>query len=212
MRKLLLATLLLVSCCIVAYSQESACGDGVDNDNDGFVDCFDGDCRANPTCKDFYIGQDKLCQVPPTGPATFKMKLESSSPDRMTYSSGKMVVGDLDADGIPEVVSVHPDDKKVYILNGQNLAIKYTGNTTGTPEYFDHAIADIKGDGCADIFIAEKVGSKFYITSFNCQGVQQWTTQAYDEPITLGIADFGADGKPEVYYRNEILEDRKSVV
>src|SRR5688500_9140166 len=142
MRKMLLAALLVSS--ISAYAQESICGNGLDDDGDGFVDCFDGDCRTNPTCKDFYIGQDKLCQVTPTTPATFKMKLESSSPNRTYFTSGRMAVGDLDSDGIPEVISLHPDDKKLYILKGQDLSVKYTGTISGTAEYFDHAIADVK--------------------------------------------------------------------
>ncbi|HEY9008916.1 MAG TPA: hypothetical protein VIM75_22430, partial [Ohtaekwangia sp.] len=84
---------LLVVFNIYAYAQETNCGDGIDNDGDGFVDCFDGDCRGNSLCKDFYIGQDKACQVPPTGSVAFGMKLESASPDRMTYTSGRMAVG-----------------------------------------------------------------------------------------------------------------------
>ncbi|HEY9044930.1 MAG TPA: VCBS repeat-containing protein, partial [Ohtaekwangia sp.] len=204
MKKLLLALLLALN--VYAYAQENNCGDGIDNDGDGFVDCFDGDCAKNSLCKDFYIGQDKACQVPPTGTLAFAMKLESSSPDRMTYTSGRMAVGDLDGDGIPEVVTLHPDDKKLYILNGQNLSIKYTGTISGTAEYYDHAIGDVNNDGCADIFIAEKSGSDYYITSYDCKGNKQWSTKAFGQPITLGLADFGSDGKVEIYYRNEILD------
>jgi hypothetical protein len=204
-RKLLLAAL-----CLVLYTsalaQESSCGDGIDNDGDGFIDCFDGDCAKNAICKDFYIGQDKACQVPPTGTLNFGMKLEASSPNRITYTSGRMAVGDLDSDGIPEMVTLHQEDKKLYILNGTNLSIKYTGTITGTAEYYDHTIGDVKGDGCGDIFIAEKIGSDFYITSYDCKGLKQWSTKAYGQPITMGLADFGSDGKAEIYYRNEILD------
>ncbi|SKC81286.1 SprB repeat-containing protein, partial [Ohtaekwangia koreensis] len=202
--------LLLTALCLVLYfasfAQESSCGDGVDNDGDGFIDCFDGDCAKNSLCKDFYIGQDKFCQVPPTGVANFGMKLESASQDRSTYSYGRMAIGDLDSDGIPEVVTLHPGDKKLYILNGQNLSVKYTAAITGTAEFYDHVIADVKGDGCAEIFIAEKIGTTFYITSYDCKGVKLWSTAAYGLPITLGLADFGSDGKVELYYRNEILD------
>ena len=159
-RKLLLAALCLVLY-TSAFAQESSCGDGIDNDGDGFIDCFDGDCAKNLICKDFYIGQDKACQVPPTGTLNFGMKLEASSPNRVTYTSGRMAVGDLDGDGIPEMVTLHQEDKKLYILNGTDLSVKYTGTISGTAEYYDHTIGDVKGDGCGDIFIAEKIGSDF---------------------------------------------------
>jgi hypothetical protein len=117
-----------------------------------------------------------------------------------------MAVGDLDNDGIPEMVTLHPDDKKLYILDGRDLSVKYTGSITGTAEYFDHMIGNVQKDNCAEIFIAEKQGSTFYITSYDCKGVQVWRKAISGQPITMGLADFDEDGKVELYYRNEILD------
>ena len=64
----LLGLLLILS--YGALAQESNCGDGVDNDLDGFIDCFDGDCANNSACDESYIGKDKLCQDPPDGTLT----------------------------------------------------------------------------------------------------------------------------------------------
>ncbi|HEY5918095.1 MAG TPA: hypothetical protein VIU13_11860, partial [Chryseolinea sp.] len=189
-----------------AFAQESNCGNGVDDDGDGFIDCFDSNCANSVSCKDFYVGRDKACQVPPSGAAKFEMKLSQKSPDRTTWSSGRMAVGDLDGDGIPEMITLHQDDKKLYILDGRDLSVKATGTITGTAEYFDHIIGNVKKDNCADIFIAEKDGSTFYITSYDCKGVQQWRKAVYGQPITMGLADFDEDGKVELYYRNEILD------
>ncbi len=203
----LAACLLLVCLSIPAFSQETQCGDGIDNDSDGFVDCYDGDCRQSALCKDFYIGQDKACQVPPQGTAAFGMKLEQSSGDRTAFSSGRLAIGDLDNDGIPEVVSIHPDDKKLYILSGQTLNTKYTSNISGTADPYDIVIGDVKNDGCAEIYIAEVDNSNnWYISQYNCTGVRQWRVQVYNEPFTFGLADFDADGKAELYYRNEIMD------
>ena len=111
MKKILLL-FLMTTLALSVLAQESNCGDGIDNDGDGFIDCFDSNCANSVICKDFYVGRDKLCQVPPTGVAKFEMKIGAKSPDRTTWTSGTMVVGDLDNDGIPEVVTLHQDNKK----------------------------------------------------------------------------------------------------
>ena len=143
-----------------ALAQEVSCGDGLDNDGDGFIDCFDGDCANNAACDEFYIGKDKLCQTPPAGALQFGMRLGASSRDRTSLSYGRMAVGDLDRDGTPEMVTTHHNDKKVFILNGDDLTIKTEINTIGNPEYFDHAIANLDDDNCAEIFIVESEGQK----------------------------------------------------
>ncbi|MBA4054321.1 MAG: hypothetical protein C0490_06390, partial [Marivirga sp.] len=204
MRRILLLFLLIAPFYLLA--QETNCGNGIDDDGDGFIDCFDSNCASSVSCKDFYVGRDKLCQVPPTGVAKFEMKLGSKSPNRTNWSSTRIVAGDLDNDGIPEVVTLHHDDKKLYILDGRDLSIKYTGTITGTAEYFDHAIGNVNSDNCAEIFIAEKDGGIFYISSYDCTGVLIWRKAISGQPITMGLADFDEDGKVELYYRNEILD------
>lgn len=214
----LLAFIFLTS--FAAYAQESNCSDGIDNDGDGFIDCFDGDCANVAACNDSYIGKDKLCQDPPQGTLQFGMTLAAQSPDRSSLSYGRMAVGDLDRDGIPEMVTVHTDDKKVFILNGNDLTVKKEINTIGNPEYFDHAIANLDDDNCAEIFIVEsevrrecdskgkncKNNTYYMVTSFDCNGAQLWRTEAYGRPFTIGLADFDQDGQVELYYKNEILD------
>ena len=211
---------LFISLGYVALAQEASCADGVDNDGDGFIDCFDGDCANNAACDDSYIGKDKLCQTPPSGSLLFGMKLGATSRNKTTLSYGRMVVGDLDRDGLPEMVTTHHNDKKVFILNGGDLSIKTEINTIGSPEYFDHAIANLDDDNCAEIFIVEsevrrecdsrgrncRNNTYYMVTSFDCSGNQLWRTQAYGQPFTIGLADFDHDGQVELYYKNEILD------
>jgi hypothetical protein len=205
MKKLLLA-FAFATLALCAHAQESACGDGVDNDGDGLIDCFDKDCAGNLSCKDFYVGHDIDCQITPPSGVAFAIKKSASSPDRTTWSSGRIDVGDLDGDGIPEVITHHPEDKKLYILDGRDLSIKYTGAITNTPEYYDHAIGNIDGDKCSEIFIVESDGSNFYISSYDCKATLLWTKKAFGRPFNIGLADFDSDGKAELYYRNEILD------
>lgn len=225
MRRLCLIALFM-GISFVALSQETSCGDGIDNDGDGFIDCFDGDCANSAACDDSYIGKDKLCQTPPTGSLLFGMKLGATSRNRTTLSYGRMVVGDLDRDGLPEMVTTHHNDRKVYILNGADLSIKTEINTIGNPEYFDHAIANLDDDNCAEIFIVEsevrrecdsrgrncRNNTYYMVTSFDCNGNQLWRTQAYEQPFTIGLADFDHDGQVELYYKNEILDAKTGEV
>lgn len=195
---------------ISLYAQESNCGDGIDNDGDGFIDCFDGDCALNPACEDSYIGRDKACQAPPELPIQFAMTLAEQSANETSLSYGRFVVGDLDGDGFPEVVTTHRQNRRLFILNGTDLSVKYDRPIVADAEWFDLAIGKVNNIGnnnnCARIFIAEQDGGNYYITSFDCTGTQLWRVQASGRPYTLGLADFDHDGAVELYYRNEILD------
>src|SRR3954470_18701621 len=65
-----------------AFAQESSvaqCSDGIDNDGDGFIDCYDGNCATSSACSSSYIGKDRLCQDPPDAPVSFGMQLANQS-------------------------------------------------------------------------------------------------------------------------------------
>lgn len=194
-----------------AYSQavESSCSDGVDNDLDGFIDCFDGDCANVAACNDSYIGKDKLCQTTPPAASKFQMTLKKKSPN-VTTTHGRFAVGDMGGpggkDGVPEVVTVHAGEKKFYILNGLDMTIKHSANTVGTPERYDIAIGNVNNDNCAEAFFVETDNGKFYIASYDCQANLVWRVETLSRPFTLGIADLDHDGKVELYYKNEILD------
>jgi large repetitive protein len=194
------------------FAQESNCGDGIDNDGDGLIDCFDGDCANNATCVNYFIGTDKTCQIPPPKTSLFGMKLAASSANLTAMTLGVVVVGDLNRDGVPDVVTTHQGSKRVYILKGTDLTVQRSFTTIGSPEFFDHSIGNINNDNCAEIFIAESEGTDYYVTSFDCQGNQLWRVKAYDKPYDIGLADFDSDGRVELYYRNEILDARTGTI
>lgn len=201
--------LLFVGLFTGAIAQESSCNDGVDNDGDGFIDCFDSDCANNVFCNDSYIGKDKACQAPPTSVSQFQMTLKTTSPVVST-THGRFAVGDMGGpggkDGIPEVVTVHAGTRKFYILDGITFAIKYQANTTAAPERFDIAIGNVNNDGCAEAFFVENSAGAFYVAAYDCQANLIWREKAYGRPFTLGLADLDHDGKVEIYYRNEIRD------
>jgi hypothetical protein len=58
------------------------------------------------------------------------MVLKTQSSEHVTSTHGRFVIGDMGdpvngKDGIPEVVTAHTDTKKIYILDGKTLDIKY---------------------------------------------------------------------------------------
>ncbi len=53
--------LLICSLCMIA--QETDCGNGLDDDNDGYIDCGDSDCYDETTCESAFSCTNTLYQV-----------------------------------------------------------------------------------------------------------------------------------------------------
>jgi|APLak6261679142_1056127.scaffolds.fasta_scaffold00004_146 hypothetical protein len=67
MNRWLLATLVVSSLCFVGCSAEASrevCGDGVDNDGNGLVDCDDRDCAGQAACTPVDYGSCAKCSQP----------------------------------------------------------------------------------------------------------------------------------------------------
>ncbi|MBT1699905.1 gliding motility-associated C-terminal domain-containing protein [Fulvivirgaceae bacterium PWU4] len=208
MKKVLLLALFLGSYTFtLAQATESNCANGVDDDNDGFIDCFDGDCANNNVCDGTYTGNDKLCQLPKPPGSDFAMLLKNTSTDWVSTTHGRFVIGDMDRDGTPDVVTAHYGYDKVFVLDGKTLAVKFSGDTRyDNPERYDITIGNINNDNCAEIYVAEQNDGDFYISKFDCKAVRQWTKKVKGRPYTMALADLNQDGKSELYYRNEIMD------
>src|SRR5690349_662874 len=100
---------LLATVPLITYSQGlvEICNNGVDDDFDGFIDCYDGTCANDPLCDGVFTGNDATCQaIPPQFPK-FTMSMAFSSPDETTNHLSRMVIGDLDRDGMPEIATMN---------------------------------------------------------------------------------------------------------
>ncbi len=185
-----------------ALAQEN-CTNGVDDDGDGFIDCYDGDCAGGPSCADFFYGNPIVCKDEPTENPTFTMKLQWGSEDRSADSHATPAVGDLDNDGLPEVVVINRLDERLFILNGEDGTTAFTYDLGYQPEN-GIVLANLDGGDCANIYVSRDNSST--ITALDCEANFLWQTNASDRVGIMGIADFNGDGNAELYYKTEIMD------
>jgi uncharacterized protein (DUF2141 family) len=209
----------LLTVCLSLYAfasqAQEICNNGIDDDGDGFLDCFDKDCANNFACGGTYVGNDLLCEARPSQFPKFSLALESASPDGSAVHLGRAVVGDIDGDGTPEIMTTNRWSKKIFILNGKATAgvntIKKQLAVGYNPAYEDIAIANLRnGNGsCGEIFV---LSTSWMLYAYDCNLNQLWSTQLPGDPGTIGIADFNGDGKEEIYARNAIYNAQTGAV
>lgn len=120
-----------------------------------------------------------------------------TDPESLLYSAGHVAAGDIDGDGLPEVVGFSAKGEVIAFEN--DGAVKWR---TKSPEGFDFApgpsIADLDGDGTPEIVVGRIV--------FNSSGTLRWrgtggSGLAYDGAYSV-VADLDLDGHPEVVAGN----------
>lgn len=192
------------------YAQE-ICNDGIDNDGDGFVDCYDSDCRGSSYCEDFFMGDDATCEAVPTEFPTFSMKKAWGSANGTASTWSRVSVGDVDGDGIPEVIVTNREksgNDRLFILNGKDGTTKQSINLSYRPE---HGVTMGKIDGVVWFFISGR-GGEIEGYAFNAgtgKFERKWnasTGSTNRRPVVLGLADFKGTGNVQLYYKNEIRD------
>ncbi|WP_258105780.1 LamG-like jellyroll fold domain-containing protein, partial [Marinoscillum sp. MHG1-6] len=203
-----LFTLALLS--FTSLSAQEVCNNGVDDDGDGYIDCYDSDCSDNADCNNFFLGNSVACQEEPTANPAFSMRLQWASANESADSYATPMVGDLDQDGIPEVVTINWIKKTLNIINGSDGTNFISPVTLDFNPQWQVAIGDVMGDECAWIFVTEhdfsSLANSTKVVAYDCKGTPQWQVDASKGygPGVPGLADFNQDGVPELYYRNEI--------
>ena len=181
-----------------AYAQE-ICNNGIDDDNDGLIDCYDPDCSGNPACSHFFYGKPATCNTTPTNTPYALNNLWTSTLDVSTRST--MMVGDMDGDGIPEVVCHKNGINQLYILDGLTGNVEVTINCPAILDLADAiALGDTDDDGLGEIYVITSDG---FLRCFENNGTPKTgftpiSTGTSNESIP-GIADFNNDGIPEIY-------------
>ena len=137
------------------------CDNGIDDDGDGLVDCYDPDCCGENLCEDFYYADCPIDCEYAGGISDFELELEWT-----TQNSGQSwcgyntpITGDVDGDGVPEILgkpctsgsgSPWPN---IIIVDGASGNIE-TVITTPAFRYINSgpSIADLDGNGRVEIF------------------------------------------------------------
>lgn len=213
-----LLTFFIILLTLAISQAQEVCNNGIDDDFDGLIDCYDPDCCGNVACQDNYYSScdsSYACAVD---------SFESSFSMQQLWQGTELinnitipVVGDLDNDGIPEAVATKrlTASNALLIFDTQTGAVKQTINaSTGGDNTYNSGIAlgDIDNDGIAEIIYPS--GDNF-LYAYKTNGTLLWTSS---QSVTTtwatvaSLADFNQDGLPEVYAGAYLLNGQDGTV
>ncbi len=208
-RRLMLALpFFLFTQVLLAQSAVEDCNNGIDDDGDGLIDCFDTDCTCTGQCDDFYYTtcNADCYYVPPCGQISLGVQWTSDA-ETGTYSP--MVAGDMDGDGIPDIVTTRVEAPDLYVIDGATGLTKvHVMGPTVWPGGTAPAIADLDHDGFGEIVI---VGFDRILYCYEHDGALKFTSSIqvgyharyrYSVP---NIADFDHDGWAEINIGNQVF-------
>ncbi len=184
------------------------CNNGLDDDGDGLIDCYDQDCTCTGQCDSFYYTtcNADCYYVPPCDQINLGIQW-SSEAEVGTYSP--LVAGDMDKDGIPDVVTYANERPDIYIIDGATGATKvHIVGPTDYPGGTAPAIADLDHDGYGELIL---VGNDRILRCWNHDG-----SLAFASTVQVGysgryrfsvpnIADFDHDGWAEINIGNQVF-------
>ncbi len=150
-------------CQQIAIQNPATCFSEIDTDGDGLIGCYDPECCESPDCVDNYYNECPIdCEYTPTL-TTFDLEPEWTSTGGNWCAYNTPITGDLDGDGIPEVIGkrcvgasqatggAFPD---LLIVDGSSGVVEAVINTPAMRYMMDApAIADVDLDGYPEIFI-----------------------------------------------------------
>ncbi|MBK9447961.1 MAG: tandem-95 repeat protein [Bacteroidetes bacterium] len=209
--------LMVLVCCLAGWAQaQEICNNGIDDDNDGYVDCYDIDCSGNFACtSQLFGGAVPGCQYVPTPAPSFQMSLlwATDSIAQPLTTRRTPIIGDIDIDGVPEVITgTAAIASGTYVYNGANGILERTiASSPFALSYGAHAIGDIDNDGFGEILMVSQNSSGRQLLCYEHNGNLKWTSSTQvgfgvaDETWTPLIADFEEDGLPEIYMGNQIF-------
>ncbi len=174
------------------------CDNGIDDDQDGLVDCFDEDCGCSEPCEDYYYTAD--CEDDCfAGPYPSEFSIQTLWESAQTVANWALpLVGDMDADGIPEVISFRSDGPG-YAFDGITGAEKYSYTYPGILTGSTYAsIGNLDADPEGEVVVWQDDEIRVY----EHDGTLKWAVPfPFDTQLRVsGIFDINQDGIPEIVF------------
>ncbi|MFN4256849.1 MAG: M43 family zinc metalloprotease [Saprospiraceae bacterium] len=193
------------------------CDNDLDDDHDGYLDCFDGDCQC-------FDGAD--CRADSLFAATpISAKIGWGSPTNWAGINNTPIVANLDPQNsdIPEIIVAEGISNNLAESTVTKLLIfQGDGSNAATPDVLEipqemserstvPVVADVNSDGVPELAVVSWDGFVRVFTGFTPGFSPPMSPFASSDLPTdwpaahLGMADFDADGVPEIYGGNHIF-------
>jgi hypothetical protein len=189
-------------------AQTENCTNGTDDDADGLIDCYDQDCTCTGQCEDFYYTtcNADCYYVPPCNNISLGVQWQATA-ETGTYSV--LVAGDMDKDGIPDIVTYWVEHSDIYIIDGKTGATKlHINGPTDYPGGTAPAIADLDHDGYGEFIL---VGNDRILRCWEHDGTLKFASTiqvGYGDRYRFSvpnIADFDHNGWAEINIGNQVF-------
>ncbi len=141
------------------------CDNGIDDDGDNLIDCFDPDCCDSEACVgNYYADCEFECSLDTFPFTDIELEVEWTSNGNGDWCSyNTPITGDIDGDGVPEIIGKPCTGATISGANPYPNLLIVDGSTgliedvINTPAFYylmdGPAIADVDNDGFAEIFV-----------------------------------------------------------
>lgn len=123
------------------------------------------------------------------------------------------LIGDVDGDGMPEVVVRDNGANRLYILDGVTGSLEVTINAPAFLSVANAlAMADTDKDGFGEIYVTPNNQNLYCYENDGTPKVGFAINSCGTSEAAPGIADFNGDGTPEIYVGNRIFHSQTGVL
>ena len=192
------------------------CDNGLDDDGDGYVDCYDVDCPC---------ATDDCVANPSDLDQNFATKLAWQSTINEVSVDATPIVANLNpqVDSIPEIIVGESSSSITTILSNELLIFKGDGSNAASPlrlpitagydmySAVNPAVGDLNGDGIPEVVITSADRRIRVYSNYNenanppMQEIIVSNSLADDRNNKPYLADFDGDGMSEVYVGNDVF-------